>query len=213
MIREIGSSSPGMGSKDHEIRLQGTKEEMDAIRAMLTGATWLSIQKVEEGGAELKRSEVYKPAPAPEDDPLIPPKWQLSDKAGVGDPKTGAGIPKLREFVEPGEGWHCPSFYMTSLCGYNYTPELYKATAQRLQTYGFECLRSRRGPDGRYWEVWYLAGDWAARGDLKKFLTEKKFKSEQWQEMTRAVCEWLAHRVSFGSLNVDVQRMAMAVPD
>lgn len=43
----------------------------------------------------------------------------------------------------------------------------YAKRAALLEEAGFECLRSRRGKDGRIWEHWYLPGKWSAEGPIK----------------------------------------------
>ena len=43
----------------------------------------------------------------------------------------------------------------------------YDRRAESLARAGFDCMRSRRGLDGRIWEHWYLSGRWAARGPIE----------------------------------------------
>lgn len=53
------------------------------------------------------------------------------------------------------------------LSGYDFDPERYKIVAAELESWGFQCLRSSRGADGKFWEMWFLPGPWAAAGDLR----------------------------------------------
>ena len=96
-----------------------------------------------------------------------------------------------------------------NLCGYGYSPESYRANAERLESYGFQCLRSRRGPDACYWEIWYLPGLWSAQGNLKEVLDAQKEQREK--DLTKEAVSFLCHAVSFGTPNVTIQRAAMVL--
>ena len=101
-----------------------------------------------------------------------------------------------------------PSIYISGLCAYSYTKESYVKEARKLQSYGFECMRSRRESDGKYWETWYLPL-FCARGELARRLNGKKDDKEK---LDTAV-EFLRYEVIFGSLSVSVQALAMSAPD
>ncbi len=66
------------------------------------------------------------------------------------------------------------SIIIQHLCGYNYSPENYKSQANRLESYGFTIMRSKREADGKFWEIWFLAGLWCAEGELKERMKEKR---------------------------------------
>lgn len=103
-----------------------------------------------------------------------------------------------------------PSITIRSICGYNYTPKNYKAAAKFLERCGFVCCRSRRGKNNKFWELWWLAGDWTMAGPLKKFyedISKKKSQLTKWKE----VVNWLCDHSSFGTLDVCCQRAAMTM--
>jgi hypothetical protein len=193
MIREAFSSHT-----EPNINLEGTKEEIDIIRAMLLGKHWVSKQ-----GDKITTVDLYKALPSPEDDPMIPPKWQ-TEFGSLPD----RFAPELQEQIperEKGGSYKSYSFYLKFLLH----P---KRDIPIIQDWGFECMRSRRGEDGKFWEVWYLPGDWASKGTLKKFV-DMLPKDSDWEKRTELICHWIAKNVTFGSLDVVVQRMALANPD
>lgn len=193
-----------------ELTIEGKPEEIQALQAMLAGAAWVA-----RPGEQLISVSYFKAPPEPVDDPLIPPKWTQPDR-------RLAPIPDICA-LEPDEGWHSPSYMMKHLCGYNYTVENYRAQVLKLQDWGFEVLRSRRGPDGKFWEVWYLPGVWSAQGELKdefaawkqrRLLTPKNqggVGQIHWKEESDFVVHWLCRHASFGQLDVVVQRAAMTM--
>ena len=103
------------------------------------------------------------------------------------------------------------------LCGYNWSPENYASEAARLESFGFECLRSRRSERGTFWEHWVLPGVWAAKGRLKEEFDSWPKPAcdansvQQQKAETDAVVRWLAKNCSFGSLDVVVQRLSMTM--
>lgn len=106
-----------------------------------------------------------------------------------------------------------PSFQLSSLCGYYWTPEKYALESAKVESYGFFCMRSKRGTDGKYWEVWRLLGYWSARGALKEYIDDAHAGVTNEQIKLEKVCKWLCRNCSFGSLDVTVQRAAMCIPD
>lgn len=101
------------------------------------------------------------------------------------------------------------SITIQHLCGYGYTPENYAYNAELLESYGFACLRSRRGNDGQFWEVWYLPGVWSARGRLKEAVFDSGQKDPK--QKTAAAMEYIRRTVSFGTLDLSVQRLAQVI--
>lgn len=194
----IRVASQRFGSES-EITLRGTKEEIEAIQVALRGAAW--FRQVD---GQVEKHEAYKPLFDPIEDPLTLEKWQL--------PRRGPATETMwnvKSYVSPQEGIHSPSFFVSHLCGYFWSKDGYTRNVTRLQSYGFECLRSRRDSNGRYWEVWMLPGIWAAEGDLKKMVDSvKDFRSLPWDQQSRTVVLWLCKQVTFGTLDVAVQRAA-----
>ena len=43
----------------------------------------------------------------------------------------------------------------------------YRETTKKLEEAGFIRLRSEKDKEGKYWEIWYLPGPWAARGRIE----------------------------------------------
>lgn len=74
------------------------------------------------------------------------------------------------------------------------------------------------GDDGKFWETWYLSGVWAAKGDLKGVVERRKLEGDKDQDRavekrkeTNGVISFLCRKVSFGQLDVVVQRAAMVI--
>ncbi len=104
-----------------------------------------------------------------------------------------------------------PAIYISHLCAYSYTPEKYEECAKRLRSYGFDCMRSQRGKDGKFWEVWYLPFLQCARGDLEIALNGYISKTNK--EKLSVAIDLLKQRIKFGSLSVSVQKCAMVMED
>jgi len=194
-MKEAGSSTKPNG--DCSITISGTKAEIDQLRQMMCGAAW--VRQADVGVVSVNR---FEPLPAPEADPLLAEHWQRSEK----QPSQ-----TVVNHASPG-GYHSPGYYASHLCGYGWTPERYAQECRRFTSFGFQCMRSRRGEDGRIWEVWYLPGNWAARGELKKFVEDQP-KDLDWDAMSLRVVHFLCRNGSFGSLDVTCQRAAMSMDD
>lgn len=113
--------------------------------------------------------------------------------------------------IEDFGDYDSPAIYISNLCAYSYTPEKYKEYAERLKSYGFDCMRSQRGKDGKFWEVWYLPFLLCAKGELEIALNSCIGKTEK--EKLDVAIDLLKQRISFGSLSVSVQKCAMVVED
>jgi len=185
-------------SSNGEMAIRGiSKEDQEKVTASFeAGAYWI---RVKDGKLEIKPS--WKELPDPVRDPVMFPFWRepMKDEVKV---QT-----KLFE-IEPFNDHSSPSILISSLCAYNYSAENYKFFAERLESYGFDCMRSRRGHDGKYWEIWYLCGLWASEGDLKEAIGQEKGL-----EALKLAKSFLAKNVLFGTLDVSVQRMATVLSD
>lgn len=138
----------------------------------------------------------FSPLPNVNDDEQILPFW------------SGGSSYKFTDFHrEP----LSPHFDIQHLCGYNYTPEKALKEAARLESYGFFCMRSKRGNDGRYWEVWRLNGYWAAKGELEVLVESDAFRNMSENDKMNTVSQWLCRNCSFGTLDVSCQRAAMVI--
>lgn len=207
--------------KTGEITISGiTDEEREKIEGMVNvGLSWMT--KAPEG--HLRFSPIHEPLPAPIPDEAMLPFWRRCDLRPTGIQMEFFGS------EEPLQQ-HSPSISIRSLCGYHYTPEGYRIEAKKLKSYGFECLRSQRATNGQFFEIWFLPGLWAARGNLQseingsnlmrraainhagKLTFEKPSieNSDNKKKLKRAV-SFLCRHVSFGSLDVSVQRAAMMI--
>jgi len=199
-VRIISSCTPKSGSCD--VTIGGlTREEKDTVESSMLGAHW--IRKNHETG-RLDSVNYFKPLPAPADDTLLP--WWREQ------PKTQRMMFATAPDEPPNYKWNA-SIVIEHLCGYNYTPERYKLAAERLESYGFHCLRSRRGAEGRFWEQWVLHL-FEAAGDLRAHLKEPE---RDWvndnEETQKKAVEYLRTNVpySFGSLSLQHQVLAMVM--
>ncbi len=194
----VASYSPTNG----EIGLRGLADgEIEKIQSMVNGNAWL---KVVEG--RIETCPTRQPLPSPAEDTEMIPFWRhpLPEEKPV----------QMKLFKSPYGSeldWppFSPSIIISHLCGYYYTPEKYIQQAKQLESFGFECLRSRRGEDGKYWETWLLPSFWMAKGDLKEHLDAIKDEKEK---LDKAV-SFLCRHASFGTLDVMVQRAAMTIDD
>ena len=139
----------------------------------------------------------------------MPDGWQMREK----DPEHQEVMDVSWEKV-PDHG--SPSITIQHLCGYYWTERAYKTTALRLESWGFACCRSKRGLDGSYWEIWWLSGLWAAKGDLDLFIGNRARYGKKAKKTLEEVVNWITtgpKRVSYGTLDVSIQKMAATLED
>lgn len=191
-VARLSSYQPADGGY---VRLDGlTAQEVDRVQGMIHGHWWI---RGNEG--RLECVPAYTSPPAPTED-LMLPQWRPMGREEGGERYQ-------RELFET-EHWtgQSPSILIQHLCGYGYTPEGYKANAELLEGCGFACMRSRRGDNGQYWEIWFLPGLWAARGRLKEALYQKSETHKM-----RFALKFLREHTSFGTLDIAVQRLCQAL--
>lgn len=188
------------------LTLSGIPESaFETIEGVLNGQQWMMVEK-----GQPRFWPAREPLPDPIKDDEMLPYWQHDTQRQY----TLRGVTFDEE-----RRYDTPSFMVSHLCGYNYTPERYREQAELLASYGFVCMRSRRGADGRFWETWYLPGAWAAAGALEecveglKALPPIEDHAERSRRETDTVVTFLCRNASFGSLDVVVQRAAMALDD
>ena len=198
----IGVLSCGGG----KITITGlTSEEIERIRAsMLGGHHW--VCRDDQG--HLSHIPSFESLPNPYVDEEMLPFWQPSSEDS----------PVQMELFHPTVGFDTKihnqdcSFYIEHLCGYHYSAENYRMQAERLTSYGFICMRSPRDAvSGQYWEQWYLPGLWKARGALRERVDERARAHPRLR--AEMAVGFLCRNVQFGSMNVSVQRAAMAMAD
>lgn len=176
--------------------LQG--DEVDNVAGFVNGQSWM---RVENG--RLRFQPTTNPLPGPADDEEMMPFWRRPSEQEREVLRKDTNFDPTKDIEH-----HQPSFIIQHLCGYNYTPENYRRMADKLESWGFDCLRSRRGKEGRYWELWFLPSLWFAKGELKKFIGGKANS----KEAVDRVVSWLCSNASFGTLDVVIQQAAM-LPD
>jgi hypothetical protein len=192
--QKIRVASHGSG----RITLEGlSDQDLDKMLAAF-GAGAYYVRSV---NGEFQAHPTRIPLPKPTEDKELLPFWRKPT------PQEKEQAPKLFDLEENLPGTSSASISIQSLCGYNYSPESYDFMANRLTSYGFICLRSRRGEDARFWEIWYLPGLWAAKGQLKDVVKPIKDLSNQ----LRAGLDFIGESVQFGTLDVSVQRMCMVL--
>ena len=183
-----------------------SEEEQDALQRMMLG---LARVRMGEKG-ELEVLDVHDPVPPPTADEAIAPFFSAPELHAV---------QKVLPMADPFEGGHDPGIIIQHLCAYSFSPEGYQAQAERLEAWGFECLRSRRNDAGKYWEHWVLHGLWAAKGDLRDALEDVgrdltlqddpvTDRLERRRVKLEAAIAFLCKRASFGTLDVFWQRAA-----
>lgn len=173
-----------------------SRKEVENLLAMVAGACFVGTKN-----NHLEVVSKFKDLPGPVDDPVMYPFWRKPKNEEI------AQISLFDDFVFEEISEHsCPAIYISSICGYFYTEAKYKLYVERLESYGFECMRSKRGADAKFWEVWYLPGLWSAKGDLKNHLTQNS------KDISVAL-KFIGGRVEFGSLSVSIQKLAQRIPE
>lgn len=173
-----------------------TDKERDALQAMSIGRFWCRVVH-----GRVHAYEAFEGLPDPVDDPLCAPHW-----------KAGA---ELKEFgkIPEDEGWHDPAIIISHLGAGDTWPNAYERNARKLLECGFDCLRSKRGNDGKIWEQWVLHGLWQADGRLKEHMDS--WEGRDWQAKVNEAARFLTRdlQVCYGTLDITVQRWALANPD
>jgi hypothetical protein len=142
----------------------------------------------------------FKDLPGPIDDPVMYPFWRKPKHEEISQ------ISLFDTYIFEETSKHdSPSIYIVDVCGYYYTEEKYKLYVERLISYGFECMRSKRDNDAEFWENWYLPGLWSAKGELKKYLGHKDCNID-------VALGFIRGHVEFGSLSVSTQKLAQSIP-
>ncbi|MEO5646371.1 MAG: hypothetical protein ABIO57_01205 [Candidatus Paceibacterota bacterium] len=186
------------GGSEGRICIEGfSPENMERMLAAMTSGAY--FVKVEKG--KFIAIPIWEELPKPTEDIVMTPFWRKH---------TEALQPEMFDEYEHSPEKGCsPSISISSLCGYHYSEENYKYNAEQLESFGFICMRSRRGIDAKFWEIWHLPGLWSAKGILGANIQSGKDNNEK----LLIALEFLRHKVSFGTLDVSNQRLAMAGPD
>lgn len=204
----IRLSSYGAG----KITVDGlTDEDIKRIRAAGHGLSWVMVKD----GKLLTHSALLPPPDPIHDDEMLP-FWSRPTA------EEKENLEKF-EFEKLDPRFYCGrQITIQHLCGYSYTKENYRREAFKLESYGFSQMRSQRGIDGGFWEVWFLPGLYSAKGDLHHVIEEAKSKkklvtsadgSQQENDGFAEAIEFLRTHVQFGTLEVSVQRLVMLMDD
>lgn len=187
------------GGRDGSISISGfTKDELEwMITAFNNGGFY--VRRNPQTG-RLEKVNTLEDLPDPKVDEELYPHFSKEFYFGEGAVLRDLIFDKERRL-------DMASFIIHSVCGYGYTAENYKWQTAKLDSWGFICLRSRRDTGNRFWEVYYLPGIWAAKGDLKKAVAGIEDRKEQVQASVNFLCQ----HASFGSLDICTQRAAMEV--
>jgi hypothetical protein len=158
------------------------RKALAALEAAASGAYWV---RGDGNGGIVKHRRLTEPAIEP--DPVVEPHFKVSHQYA------------FVSYLKEARTWPEPAVYVQHICGYNYSPENYAKKAATLEGAGFSCLRSRRGDNGSYWEVWYLPGPWAGAGPL---CGVKK---------TSAIIEWICRFVGPGTIEAGGEHWGLSV--
>ncbi len=168
-----------------------TAKEFQAVQQFLQGTSWIRCVD-----GRLAACEAHNTLPEPEDDPLLSEHW-----------KAGA---TLKTFGEVPEVWDARIMIHAVGAGARLKRDAQNSIKIAWQM-GFECMRSKRGDDGKFWEVWILHGTWQAKGILKDFKDSLE-KTLSVRQRVDAMAEFIAQRsgLRFGSMDVLVQTWALS---
>jgi len=206
----------------HEVTISNlTGGERETLESAMRGLAW--VRRGTDG--RLETMQAFHALKGPADDEEMLPFWRpLARTPGV------AQQYELFEFGELHPNAY-PSIIIRYLCGYYYTPEKYREEAAKLESWGFDCLRSRRGKDGTYLELWYLSSLLFATGEFKRAIEwrEEVERDEFGYEVLLepkitpvpipkhkqhdAALAFLQRHGLFGTCDVSVQRLAMGTDD
>lgn len=182
-----------------------SNEMADAIKAAILGVRWFAV----DGSGAVVTADRMSALPDPVAEPFWGESWQHSKQCG-----DSVAAYETVEIGNRPDGYCSPHLTIQHLLGYGYDREDYRREALKLQSWGFHCMRSRRGNDGKYWEIWYLPGYFAATGDLRLFINAQRgTPAKPDHKITEKVVDWLCLNARFGTLDVSAQRAAMCAPD
>ena len=194
----IRVSSNGFSKTDYSISLSKlTKGERDAVEAMVMGHNYITCFN-----GRLYAFHVHDKLPGPFDDPIESPWWSSG-----GEVKEHGGKRST-------DGWHSPSIIISHVgAGSLGNPSEPKRSYRILTDCGFDCMRSKRKGDGRYWEQWVLHGLYSAEGPLKNHLESLNCDYDHWHIKAQEAARFLTSDlfVKYGTLDISVQRWALCV--
>ena len=177
-----------------------SEESLEKLKAALKHGAY--FVKVEDG--KLIAISTFEELPSPIKDESMLPFWREAMK----EERSQLSLLNNISFFNISEHSD-PSIIIKNLCAFEYTKEKYEYYGELLESYGFECLRSRRDADFQYWEHWYLPGLWSAKGELK----DRTMLIENKKEKLEIALAFLSQKISFGALDITSQRLCTPNPD
>jgi hypothetical protein len=197
-------SSGGSGGDLHLAGLNG--EEMERMKGVFHGHSWF---RMKNEGQTACFVWTYDTLPGPITDEAMLPFWR---RATTEEIEMSRREPTFKQIsFDEYSNRSLPSISIAHLCGHFYTENSYRENAEKLISYGFVCMRSQRDLSGQYYEIWYLASLYSAKGDLEAAIKIGSGKSYS-TKLERAL-NFLRLTVVFGTLDVSIQRLAMPNPD
>lgn len=173
---------------EKKITLHGTADEIEAVDRMLKGAAWVCNRE-----GKLQVHAAFDEPPPPTSDPATSDQWPTDERIAK------LGCVRRRKSGMQRFSIDYRSIYVHHICGYS-GAGVYADRADALERVGFSCLRSRRGSDGKFWEVWYLPGASFAEGALKGASSEK-------------ILEWVPRHISPGVIEFAGERWCLELAD
>jgi len=172
------------------------EDQKRVLAAFNSGAYWV---RVRDGNLEF--CESWEPLPEPTQDEEMLPFWRKPTEE-----ESKRLQMSLFEIENPLDDHSSYSISIQHLCAYDYSADSYSYNAEKLESYGFICMRSKRGLYAKFWEIWFLPGLWCAEGDLKDHIGSLKGK-----QALKSATSFLSLNVRFGTLDVSTQRLAACV--
>jgi len=163
------------------IEAENDKEDLKYFEAALNSHKWIR----QNLSGELETAPAHRNPPLLFDQD-IDPIWD-------GKP---AKIRQVRKDKKKRASFDDRAFYVQHISGYDGN-RLEKAP--KLILAGFQPLRSRRSSkDGQMWEIWYLCGAWAAKGELEGKTEEQ-------------IIDWLIQEIRPGQMELSGQAWALVI--
>jgi len=210
-MRYTSKSSDNKNDKG-AISIECTMRELETIEAMLAGACLVGcgrdtipLRHEIHQPIDLRPdpvTEKHFPLQAPDGTFKFRSKWSGCEFNFTASTYNLKRPPKyLKPDEVGGQSWaeSTTSIYVHGLGGYGVHETEMKRRVDAMNAAGFECMRSPRGQDGKYWEVWYLPGPWSAKGPIEGMKMQD-------------ILEWLCQQGP-GSIDLVRQQFGLSIGD
>jgi hypothetical protein len=176
---EIDFKRSCYGGRPFSITITCEKEDAGKLfEAAWNGSKWLRFHC-----GKLEVAESYE-APPPVRDMEMQPFWPVETA-------------QQSEMILGGEKSYESGVIVKHIHGYS---GKYDQKAAVLEECGFECMRSRRGESGKYWEYWYLPGKWRAKGPIKGMDVAE-------------IRKWIFDNISPGNVVIEGENWGLCAPE